>query len=409
MVDQALFAGANFLVGVLLARWLEPAAYGAFSTVYAVFLLLGTLHTALWIEPMLVYGSGRLRNRFAAYQRVLIRYHWGFGALSANGFLLLGGGFLIVGQRELGLSFLGLAVAAPLVLFLWLVRRGAYVILEPRLAAFGGGLYLLFYLGGAYGLLRLDLLNEASALALMGLSAFFAGVWVRFSFRRHLAGSDEPVDPAEVRSLHWSYGRWALLASILSWVPMNLYFVVLPTSHGLEAVASLKALMNLVLPILQLNAALAGLLLPAMVRWRRERHQLVRKAISASFAFFLLASLYLCFLMSFGDEVVRLMYAGRYVFPKNLLLYVGVMPYAFALISSFGSLLRALEKPNVVAVAWGTSAALAVALMPFVTNVDDGVRGSVLATLVVFIWGASLMVLLSLSFWGSFKSEVGMR
>lgn len=87
MTDQALFAGANFLVSILLARWLKPAAYGAFSLAYAIFLLLGTVHTGLWTEPMLVYGSGRYRENFPAYQQILLRHHsfaTGTPVLAAN-------------------------------------------------------------------------------------------------------------------------------------------------------------------------------------------------------------------------------------------------------------------------------------------------------------------------------------
>jgi len=37
VVDQALFAGSNFLLSILLARWLTPAEYGAFAVADAVF------------------------------------------------------------------------------------------------------------------------------------------------------------------------------------------------------------------------------------------------------------------------------------------------------------------------------------------------------------------------------------
>ncbi len=38
MGDQSLFAGSNFIVSILLGRWLIPTHYGAFSTAYSVFL-----------------------------------------------------------------------------------------------------------------------------------------------------------------------------------------------------------------------------------------------------------------------------------------------------------------------------------------------------------------------------------
>src|SRR5690606_39123371 len=67
LMDQALFSGANFLLNILLARFLEPAQYGAYAVVFTWFLLLGTLHTASLTEPILVYGSGKYANRFNRY------------------------------------------------------------------------------------------------------------------------------------------------------------------------------------------------------------------------------------------------------------------------------------------------------------------------------------------------------
>ena len=58
ILDQALFAGANFLVNIFLARWLTPTEYGAFALAYSIFLLLGAFHTAILTEPMMdVIGS----------------------------------------------------------------------------------------------------------------------------------------------------------------------------------------------------------------------------------------------------------------------------------------------------------------------------------------------------------------
>ncbi|CAM3384882.1 hypothetical protein [Rhodothermus bifroesti] len=254
VLDQGLFAGSNFLASVLLARWLEPASYGAFSVAFSIFLLLGTLHTALWTEPMLVYGSGKFREAFLGYQRVLIGYHWRFGVFAGVAFALASAGSWAGGQREMALSLLGLAFAAPMVLYLWLVRRGAYALLEPRVAVYGGAFYLALYLGAAWVLLKVGLLNEATALLSMAAAAFLAAEVVRF---RPRVGSTHPVEPGQVRSLHWNYSRWALLAGGLSWVPGNIYYLALPAFHGLEAAAQLKALMNLLMPILHFNGALA--------------------------------------------------------------------------------------------------------------------------------------------------------
>ena len=68
--------GTNFVVNILLARWLTPAEYGAFALAYSVFVLLGVFHIAILIEPMLVFGPGRYRERFPEYLGILLRGHF---------------------------------------------------------------------------------------------------------------------------------------------------------------------------------------------------------------------------------------------------------------------------------------------------------------------------------------------
>ena len=59
LLDQGLFSGANFLVNILLARWLPPEEYGAFAVAMSVFYLLAGFHTAVLTEPMMVFGAGK--------------------------------------------------------------------------------------------------------------------------------------------------------------------------------------------------------------------------------------------------------------------------------------------------------------------------------------------------------------
>src|SRR5207253_2960086 len=67
VADQASLAGTNFAVSVLLARWLAPASYGAFSVALAFSWLLRNLYDAVVNAPMSVIGVGRHRERFRSY------------------------------------------------------------------------------------------------------------------------------------------------------------------------------------------------------------------------------------------------------------------------------------------------------------------------------------------------------
>jgi O-antigen/teichoic acid export membrane protein len=283
---------------------------------------------------MLVYGSGRFREVFGGYQRVLLGYHWRFGALIGLMFLLLGVGFWAFGGREMGFSFLGLAVAAPAVLYLWLVRRGAYVHLNPRLAALGGGLYLSLFLGLAGLLFRVQLLNEATAFLAMALASALAAEAIR------------------------CYGRWALLAGALSWVPGNIYHLLLPAFHGLEAAAQFKALMNLLMPILHFNGALGSLLVPGMVR-AKTGDDLKRFAKLSLLVFLALALGYWIVLTALGRELMGWLYEGKYGQASVWLPWLGVLPLFSSVVSVAGSVLRALERPQAVAAAYGLLAGFA--------------------------------------------------
>ena len=62
VADQGLISGSNFLLSVLLARWLSAEQYGAYALGYSLFLLAAGFHQALLIEPMSV-GAGGLLGR----------------------------------------------------------------------------------------------------------------------------------------------------------------------------------------------------------------------------------------------------------------------------------------------------------------------------------------------------------
>lgn len=356
VTDQALFAGANFLVSILLARWLEPAEYGAFSLAYAVFLLLGTLHTGLWTEPMLVYGSGRFRESFTSYQRILLRFHWRFGGAASLIFLLLALGLWPFGTREIALSFLGLSLAAPTVLYLWIVRRGAYVLLNPRLAALGGGLYILLYLGQSVFFLRTNTLNTFTAFLAMAVAGLVSAEIIQWHMNTE---TEWIVDSEEVRRLHWRYGRWALLAWMFYWFSGNISYLTLSIFYGLESTAHFKALMNLLMPILHFNGAISMLLVPEMVRTQTSSN------LNRLTKFFLLALVTFAFgywilLITTGEELIRWLYSNKYSDDSNFLMLLGLIPLFVTATSVYSAKIRALDRIKILAQTYGILSILSI-------------------------------------------------
>src|SRR6266487_6590370 len=83
LLDQGLISTSNFLMSVLLARWLTATQYGAYALGFSVFLFLGSVHGALLVEPLMVLGPTSYRDHQRAYLGALILIQLGFAVVFA--------------------------------------------------------------------------------------------------------------------------------------------------------------------------------------------------------------------------------------------------------------------------------------------------------------------------------------
>src|SRR4051812_24380303 len=116
VADQAVFSGANFVLNLLLARWLSASEFGAFALAYAIFLFLAGFHNVFLLDPASVLGPSSFRDVTASYVRTLVRLNFAIGLVLSGAVAV---GALIVGftgERELAKALVGLALATPLVL-----------------------------------------------------------------------------------------------------------------------------------------------------------------------------------------------------------------------------------------------------------------------------------------------------
>ena len=374
VLDQGLFASSNFLLNVLLARWLAPADYGAFALAYSVFLLLGVFHNAILTGPMLVFGPGKYRERFPEYLGILLRGHFALmlpgGALLAAAAFLLGWLYSPAVER----AFLALAIAGPFILLLWLLRRAFYARLNPGWAAAGGGVYLLILLASALTLRTAGRLTPATGFLTMAAASLITCLLLLVPLRPTLATHSSAI--RAVAADHWRYGKWGAAGAGPGWVTDNIYFLVLPAWVGLAEAGALKALLNLAQPALQSISALGVLLLPILVRDRDcGGVRAMKRTMKLSLALFLLGSAcYLALLWGFRFEIFHFLYAGKYVaYAGWPLLLAGLLPLAQSLPIVMGGALGALERPNFTFWSCVGSSAVALALgVPLASGLGVG-------------------------------------
>lgn len=391
VLDRGLFSLANFLVSLLLARWLTPAEYGSFALAMAAFLFAGTLHEGWVTEPLLVYGPTRYRDTFQAYLGFVIRRHVRFGL----GTVIVGAGLAalaaVLGRREVAGVLAATALVTPWILLQWMARLACYASVGTRRAAMAGLVQLVIVVVGLYGLQAADRLSTVTALFLLGIAGGLTGIALLATLRPTF-GDGTDLDE-QVGEVHQRYGSWAAATGLLTWIPGQVYYVALPALGAAAAGGGLRAVMNLALPLMQVYVAAALVLTTMLARARTQSEAKFNRLVRGSALFVATGSLiYLALLTWLGPSVMHWLYAGRYDDLAGLLPVVGLIPVVGLGATVLAPALRALEKPDLIFVAYAASTVVSLSLGLWLT-VRHGAVGSALAivattivTTVVLAW-----------------------
>ncbi|HEV7349172.1 lipopolysaccharide biosynthesis protein [Telluribacter sp.] len=347
IVDQALFAGSNFIVNIILARWMSQTEYGAFSLAFSIFLLLGIIQSSFWTEPLLIFGSNLFQKRLINYYSILKSLQWKF-TLTISLLLITFGIYLNkIDEKELSYAIWGTSIASPFILHMWITRRYCYLIMKPRIAAYGGLTYMLLFVPSAILVGKVFKLNIITAFLLMGVASYLSALAINTKLPLNNKTSKKLFILPFIYRNHWKYGSWSFLAGIFYWVFGNINYILLPYYESLEVVASYKALTNLILPIININVAITGLLIPIFSRAKsdnllKEKLKTITKLLATS------SIIYWIFLILFGDIILKWLYNETYLELTFLLVILGISPICSAITNIYISVLRTFEKSKTI-------------------------------------------------------------
>jgi O-antigen/teichoic acid export membrane protein len=389
VMDQGIFSGSNFVVSVLLARWMSESDYGAYSIAFSIFLLISGFYNVLLLEPMSIFGPVRYANHFGEYLNQLIRLHV-VGALISAVVLTSFAGLASMYASDTALvsAFVGLGLAHGLTLFFWLSRQACYVKHDTWKALTGTISYSITMIGGSLYLETADLLTPLSVFIAMGFAGMLAGLllyWVQFN------SEETEVRPGDfsiraIASEHWSYGRWMIIASVSSWLSMWAYFVLAGSMLSLEEVAGLKAIQNLVLPITQIITAFMLLFAP----WASQRfshHGLPALKDAMQTYSLLLASMgitYFFVLWVFKGPVLDSLYGGKFTHLEWMVLPFLLQPLIIAMTVSWIYGLRIIGRTRdvmIIYVIGGTTTITMGALLVNLWGLKGAIAGILLSSL----------------------------
>lgn len=276
ILDQGLISGSNFVIAILLARWLAPQQYGSWALAFEVFLFVSAAYGSLILEPMSVFGPSLFSSNLNSYLGGLLRIHFVL-SFFVTAILFAAAAVLhaIKPTSSLPGALVGISVAIPCLLLFWLVRRGFYIVFLPQGALLGACIYSAFLLTGVALLYKFKSLSPFTAFLLLAAGAVVTGPLMLRWLKPRLVRAATGFPVMDIVRRHWTYGRWALANSTVIWLSMAIYYPLLGSFYTLAEAGKFKALMNLASPIGQAFVAISLLSLPHASRIHHQNSDAV--------------------------------------------------------------------------------------------------------------------------------------
>ena len=382
ILDHGLYSGANFILSVLLARWLLPSHYGVYSIAFAVYQFAFQAHNAIMLEPMSVLGPANMYERLTDYVGSQIKLHFVFSFFASLTICIVGLTVLFFNQL-LGIVLIIMSIVLSFILLPLLMRRGFYIFRKPQYALFGSVIYAII-LGG--GLLAIRVVSDVSvqlAFPLLGFAGLVSGSYL---IRRMPPNQSTSTPIAATLSSNWKYGRWLLYSSFLIALAAQAQTFVVGSFLGLSDAGAFRALQNFIQPIILLFTAVSAFLLPSLSYdfGKGDIARLKRKG-KYLFALFLVVSVgFEVFLLLYAPTLESVLYDGRFSSYIYLIPLWGLVPIAAVLTYVYYFLLQSVQQPKAIllgSLGWsGTSLILALIL-----SAQWGIAGAIISVVIGYL------------------------
>ena len=376
ILDQGLFSGMNFVVSILLGRWLLPVAYGSYSVAMSIFLLASGVYSSIVLEPMSVFGSKAQQNQSEKYSGSILIMHTVTTACVA--LILYLSTFLgFLGLSESASAIRIMALTMPMVLAFWLARWSFYTQSRPAKALKITVFYSIGILASIIILKLTGLISSEMVFLTTGLVSLLSSTSILWGSRKHILRTAV----IEHTRMHWGYGKVILVASILQWFSTQFYLVLVSTNLSLTDGAGYRAIQNLAQPLEQVATAMGLLLIPWFSRrYANEATASLKKIHWVNWVLGLFGLLYLVAAWEGKDFLVHAVYQGKYDAYTWLIPYMIGFPIIISLSKGAQIGVRVLEKPGILLIAYLGSGIVTVIFGPVLIN-GYGLKGAAIGRL----------------------------
>ncbi len=357
VVDQFLFSGTNFILNILLARWMAITEFGLFAFAATFLNLFYQLQNGLVLEPMSVIGTASFSKTIHGYIREQIKIHFLlFGVVGIILLGIVGGIFFLIGNSGLGWSILLLGILAPVIQLPWLIRRIFYVLNRPILSVLFSTIYGMILIFCLWVFFHNKILSTQISFGLMCLASVLATLITFFIINKPKT-QDHKLIFRVILFQNWEYGKWMLLTGIIMFIAGQVPIYFAGIFIDTESAGVIKAIQNFILPMSMSISTITAIALPTLskeysarnVKMIRQRTRQITLGITA------IALLYEVILIFFSGRLELLIYNGIYHNYVNLIPLWGLLPIFMALTIRPAIEIRVTQKPKgllITAVVW---------------------------------------------------------
>ncbi|WP_147363455.1 hypothetical protein [Deinococcus sp. RM] len=367
IADQALTSGVSLIISLLLLKWSSIEQLGVFSAINALYLLFFSIFSSLIIDPMIVFFNGKYAESRKSYTSIL------YLALYSTSIIIIVSCFAAytffsltneASYAKASLIFIFFAISQ---LFFALERRIMYAKSRSSLSVLGALVAALLTLLLSYLVKETFVTSALSMMYTVTISYLMGALIMRRA--RIMAESGENDRNSDLKTIsvakdHYYYGSWALMSSIVAWLPVNLYYLIGQAGEA-ESSGSLRILLMIILPAQLTVANLSYYLTPKMTR-SSNKISLIKNYIIISIA---CCITYYLLVIIFGKNIIS------FIEPKNeeLVSYVkwfGLLPILTGVQTIVNSALRAAERTKEIFISQIIASLISCAIGVLVFQID---------------------------------------
>lgn len=353
ILDQGVFSGANFLLNILLARWLIPEQYGAYAIGYSALFFFLQFLGAYILEPMAVLGPSNYPANLAGYLASQVRLY--LILIGSLGCILA---VIVLFFKKFGLNplisniFVAISISLTLLLLPWMLRRVFYVLGRLDTALVGSVIYALFMILLVVLVKEWGFLTGISTILILAFSGLFSGMFLLAQLK-HANIYKLSLPMTVLFSENWKIGKWLIISSVLVTIANQMQLWITAGFLGLHESGALRALQILIQPMMLTITALTALAIPKLsIEFSTGRFRSFnRKIISLSGLLLFWAIVFEIFLLVFSARIELIVYQGKFSFYASLLPIWGIAPLFLAYSSGIQAGFQSAQKPKALLIA----------------------------------------------------------